>query len=486
MNKITFADLFAGGGGVTTGAFSIPDLEVVWALNHDKTAIETHALNHPETKHYQADIRTQAVSQLTPVDVLWASTECTQFSKAKGGGLKDIGSYMLAWELIRYIEHCKPYYLFIENVPEFVKWAPLIEVENKAGEKILVPDETRKGEEYARWVDHICDLGYSYEYGFRQAADYNAPTRRNRYIGIFARKNLPIIWPDKVRAQEATASLKKWRSCKEFIELENEGHSIFNRKNNLALAKQHRKRHCPNTWRRFGGGVLKHSGLIQGLIKEQFISKYYGTGINSQGLEEPLHTIRTKESHVLITVERMQVIADHVQTDNYQTLNSPLRTQLTRQTKQLVSFKTQFISTQNNSGGKPEANTGFLDNPLNSVSTVPKHQFLTASFNTEQLETQSEKLEFASVIYQVACGNEATQPIAIIKAIALSIKDVRARFLHKDELGPIMGFPKGYFDHISNKKAIKLIGNAVPTWLAEAMLRPNMEYLKSYLGKKAS
>ena len=548
---ITFGDLFAGGGGVTTGAFSLPDLHVSWALNHDKTAIETHEINHPETKHYQADIRTQDVSKLDQVDVLWASTECTQFSKAKGGGLKDIGSYMLGWELIRYIEHCEPSMIFIENVPEFIRWAPLVEMVNKDGEMVWIPDETRIGEEYQKWVNTINNMGYWQEYNFLNAADHDAPTRRTRYIGIFTRIDEPILWPSAVRSQHGRNGLPKWRACKDFIDLVDEGHSIFNRKNNKLLARNHQKPYCANTLRRFAGGTLKNSDLIHSIIKEQFISKYYGNGINCHGINEPLHTIRTKSSHCLITVEKRQFISDHVQTDNYQTPEEPLRPQLTRQTKQLLSLKTQFISTQNSSNGNPEHNTASLLNPLNAISTEPKHQFITANFGgngrpesqvcsidnplnslttkdkfqflTAQFnsngnpETQiqsldnplnaiktsncfsiatlsegqspeylsSERMEFASIIYQVACGNSTAQPIETIQAISFHIKDIKARFLNKDELGPIMGFPKGYFAHLSDKKAIKLIGNAVPTWLAAAVLRPNVEYLQTNLIKEA-
>ena len=48
--KVTFDDLFAGGGGTSTGAFGVENLHVSWALNHDAVAIATHEANHPETK----------------------------------------------------------------------------------------------------------------------------------------------------------------------------------------------------------------------------------------------------------------------------------------------------------------------------------------------------------------------------------------------------------------------------------------------------
>lgn len=39
MTEVKFGDLFAGGGGTTTGALSVPGLKVVWALNHSSEAI---------------------------------------------------------------------------------------------------------------------------------------------------------------------------------------------------------------------------------------------------------------------------------------------------------------------------------------------------------------------------------------------------------------------------------------------------------------
>lgn len=44
--ELKFGDLFAGGGGVTTGAIAVPGIKVVWALNHSKVAIEHHSKKH--------------------------------------------------------------------------------------------------------------------------------------------------------------------------------------------------------------------------------------------------------------------------------------------------------------------------------------------------------------------------------------------------------------------------------------------------------
>ena len=52
--------------------------------------------------------------------VLWASLECTNFSKAKGGQPRDADSRTLAEHLFRYIEAIDPDYIQIENVEEFM------------------------------------------------------------------------------------------------------------------------------------------------------------------------------------------------------------------------------------------------------------------------------------------------------------------------------------------------------------------------------
>lgn len=489
---ITFGDLFAGGGGVTTGALSIPGIHVKWALNHDPVAIATHGKNHPETKHFQADIRLQTVKEVDPVDILWASIECTQHSKAKGGGSKNIGSYTLGWELLRYIKHCDPFYLLIENVSEFVKWSPTDDDGN--------PIKERQGEEYQRWVDAIKDLGYEYDHKFLNAADYDCPTRRVRYFGVFAKKGLPILWKE-------STSKDNWLPCKPFIDLEHEGNSIFGRKFNMNIRKHLRKPLSKNTLRRIGGGMKKFAPEMF------FIMKYYGTGDNCHSVKDPLHTIRTKESHALIKVEKMQFINDHCHTDSHQELSDPLRPQLTRQTKELItlekkflvqhysgihasdldnpiptittidhnaliSTKAHFLSPQYNSNGKPEANNQSINEPIKSITTEEKFQFITAYFNSNgRPETQNQSIH--NPMNTILTGANKKALVTAVKDGLIDF-DIKMRFLTKEELGAIMGFPEGYFEGLSNKKAIRLIGNSVPTGLAAAVIEPNKQALEEY------
>ena len=84
MSNLTLTDLFCGAGGSSTGAVAVPGVSVRLAANHWDRAIETHNANHPDTDHLQADISQTDPRYIPRTDMLWASPECTNHSRAKG------------------------------------------------------------------------------------------------------------------------------------------------------------------------------------------------------------------------------------------------------------------------------------------------------------------------------------------------------------------------------------------------------------------
>ena len=159
MKQLLYIDLFCGAGGTSTGVNSArldgeQCAEVIACVNHDANAIASHASNHPEALHFTEDIRTLELSPLVKhlescriknpdaLTVLWASLECTNFSKAKGGKPRDADSRTLAEHLFRYIEAIDPDYIQIENVEEFMSWG---EVDENGK-----PLSTDKGRSYLR------------------------------------------------------------------------------------------------------------------------------------------------------------------------------------------------------------------------------------------------------------------------------------------------------------------------------------------------
>jgi len=106
--NIYWVDLFSGAGGTSTG-IHLAGQKVVACVNHDADAIAAHQANHPDTIHLTEDIRDfnvvrklkQIVAEIRRTDPLaliavWASLECTNFSKAKGGLPRDADSRTLA------------------------------------------------------------------------------------------------------------------------------------------------------------------------------------------------------------------------------------------------------------------------------------------------------------------------------------------------------------------------------------------------------
>ena len=113
--------------------------------------------------------------------VLWASLECTNFSKAKGGQPRDADSRTLAEHLFRYIEAINPDYIQIENVEEFMSWGDLDEYGK--------PISRDKGKSYLRWLDNVRSYGYKFEHKILNSADYGA-TLLGRDFSEYLRKGV--------------------------------------------------------------------------------------------------------------------------------------------------------------------------------------------------------------------------------------------------------------------------------------------------------
>jgi len=247
-------DLFCGAGGTSTGfhnaMFHGNQVALVMAcINHDFKAIKSHWLNHPDILHFEEDIRTANLQPLVDLlaryriiypnakIILWASLECTNFSKAKGGQARDADSRTLAEHLDRYILALDPDYVQIENVVEFQSWGPL-DAKGK-------PVSRKAGSDWLRWCKYIDSLGYRNEWKEMNSADFGAYTSRNRLFGCFAKDGLPIVWPETTHAKKPGLDgmfgvQQKWKAVKDVLDFDDEGLSIFNRKKPLVDASLER------------------------------------------------------------------------------------------------------------------------------------------------------------------------------------------------------------------------------------------------------
>jgi DNA (cytosine-5)-methyltransferase 1 len=120
-------DLFAGGGGASTGIEAATGRAVDIAINHSATALAVHAANHPRTKHLTADIWEVAEGRhRRPAGrPALGVPDCTHFSVAKGGKPRKQNIRSLAWVVVRWAREVRPAVIFLENVAEFQGWGPL-------------------------------------------------------------------------------------------------------------------------------------------------------------------------------------------------------------------------------------------------------------------------------------------------------------------------------------------------------------------------
>lgn len=343
MRRLLYIDLFCGAGGTSTGVNSArlngeQCAEVIACVNHDAKAIASHAANHPNALHFTEDIRTLELSPLIVhlekcraenpgvLVVLWASLECTNFSKAKGGQPRDADSRTLAEHLFRYIEAINPDYIQIENVEEFMSWGDM----DENGKPISMD----KGRLYQKWVRNVKKYGFDFDHRILNAADYGAYTARKRFFGIFAKKGLPIVFPEPTHCKKGKVDmftkLEKWRPVKDVLDFEDEGKSIFGRKKPLS----------EKTLKRIYAGLIK---FVAG-GKEAFMIKW-----NSMSKKDVYHA---------------------------PSLDEPCPTVVTQ--NRLGVAQVSFLSKQYS--GHPESKNSSVDEPTGTITTIDHHAFISAYY----------------------------------------------------------------------------------------------------------
>lgn len=535
--KLLYIDLFCGAGGTSTGVnmARLDDKQcasVIACVNHDKNAIASHAANHPESMHFTEDIRTLELSPLLThlqscrrqypdaLVVLWASLECTNFSKAKGGMPRDADSRTLAEHLFRYIEAINPDYIQIENVEEFMSWGDV----DENGKPVSMD----KGKSYTRWVRNVKKYGYNFEYRILNAADYGAYTSRKRFFGIFGKKGLPITFPEPTHSKEGTSSLfgtlEKWRPVRECLDFDDEGDSIFGRKKPLVEATL--ERIYAGLIKFVAGGkdafIVKYNSVNKrtgkhippfidepcptvatqnrlGLAKVSFLSKQFSGDPMSKNVsvEAPAGAITCKDHHAIISAEKF--IVNYRFNNTGHSIEDPSPTICT--VGQIGIASCNFIDVQYGNGTErscehpaPTLTTKdkcslvtvkrFLMNPQYSSAggSVDKPCF-TLIARMDKMPpylVATESGETAIEVYPT----DSPMTVKIKEFMALyGIVDIKMRMLKIPELKKIMGFPEDYVLVGTQAEQKKYIGNAVEVTIArrwcEALCAKLKEHFKN-------
>lgn len=483
MGKVI--DCFAGGGGASTGIEAALGRPCDIAVNHDPKAIAMHRANHPATHHVTEDIFEADLKSLVgdePVDMMWASPDCTSHSRAKGGQPRISGLRMLPWAVHKHARELKPNVIFMENVAEIQKWGPL----GADGH----PIKAREGEEYNRFVDAMGELGYTFESRELSACDFGAPTTRKRWYAVLRRDGKPTRWPDMTHGDGMLYEpYVPAAACIDFTDL---GKSIFERDRPLA----------ENTLRRIARGVVKF--VIEAGDDAFIVPVGYGERpgqaprVNS--INEPLGTIvaqvlvpygyndkpgaepRTcdvrRPVDSIMTHNRFGLAACFLQ--KYytgvtgQALDEPLHT-ITGGFNSHFSLMSCHLTKFYKSG------TGqSLFEPMHTITSSPGHFGLVSTFLTKY--------------YGTDVGQSLTEPLGTVTSKdrfglvtveidgeTYAISDIRLRMLTPEELKRAQGFPKDYIiDRYDDNRPVpiaqqvKMIGNSVVPIMAERIVAANM------------
>ena len=543
MIKLLYIDLFCGAGGTSTGVENAryedeQCAKVVACVNHDANAIASHAANHPDALHFTEDIRTLELSHLVDhvkrmkkiypeaLIVLWASLECTNFSKAKGGQPRDADSRTLAEHLFRYIESIDPDYIQIENVEEFMSWGDMDEKGH--------PISKDKGRCYEKWKRNVMRYGYDFDWRILNSADYGAYTTRKRFFGIFAKRGLPIVFPEPTHCKDGKSDmfgkLEKWKPVKEVLDFSDEGESIFCRKK--PLAEKTLERIYAGLIKFVAGGkeafIVKYNSMsrtgkyqapsvdepcpvvaTQGrlaLAKVNFLSKQFSGQPDSKNIsvEGPAGTITCKDHHAFVSA--------YYGNGHNHSVELPAPTVATKDRLALVN--SVFIDNQYGTG-KPTS----INQPVGTVTTVPKFNVISCKpwiMNTafsnvgSSIEQPSQTItanrkwhylmnpQFASAggsvnnpcftliarmdkmppyLVEVEGGigiqvtsDDSPMTIKIKEFMVLyGIIDIKMRMLRIAELKKIMGFPEDYVLIGPQSDQKKFIGNAVEVNMARVL-----------------
>ena len=532
MITALYIDLFCGAGGTSTGVEQArlhgkKCAKVIACVNHDPNSIRSHRANHPETHHYTEDIRTLDLRPLRHLlrkkrieypearVVLWASLECTNFSRAKGGQPRDADSRTLAEHLYRYVIDLRPDYIQIENVEEFMCWGDLVENGH--------PISRFEGRSYLRWVKHICSYGYNFDWRILNAADFGAYTSRKRFFGQFASKGLPICFPEQTYAKYGDEGgifhqYKKWKPVRDVLDLQDEGESIFMKKK--PLCEKTLERIYAGLVKFVGGGkeqaeawILKYNSTNQdghhnppgidepcpvvaaqnrlGLVKCRFLSKQFSGDPMSknQSIDQPAGTVTTVDHHAFVTA---------YYGNGYNTsVDEPAPTVTTKDRLSLVSA--QFMANEYSGGGQLSS----IDQPCPAVLTTPKQkivspqylmnpQFASSGGSIDKpcftLIARMDKMPPYLISTDEGVGikifDDDTPMTHKIKEFmaAYGIIDIKMRMLKIVELKRIMGFPEDYTLIGTQVEQKKFIGNAVEVnmskVLCEALCLKNHEILQ--------
>ncbi|WNL63671.1 C-5 cytosine-specific DNA methylase family protein [Aeromonas phage ST4] len=504
-------DLFAGGGGASTGTEMGTNLPVDIAINHDENAISMHTANHPHAEHYISDVyEVDPISACRgrPVGHLHASPDCTHHSQAAGGQPRKKAIRSLSWVVHKWAGKVKPRLITLENVEQILNWSPLVAKRCKItgrvvkldgtvaepgeivpiGQQFLVPNKRKKGHNWEHFIQGLRGMGYAVQWRVIAACEFGAPTTRERLFLIARCDGQPIVWPEpthaKLTKKQASQMFRQaWKTAADCIDWSDLGKSIFNRPRPLADA----------TMKRIARGIQKFVIDAEKPFIVPGVSGFITECANASNqrnmpADEPLRTIcaTVKGGHFgLVTANMLQLRGNC----DARSAEEPLRT--ISAGGEHHGIVTAFMARQfGKSIGHP------IDEPSGAITAGGggKSQLVSLELSQDNqdgaLRCAAFLLQYYSEGGQLGDLNSPMNTITTKDRMALVtvwiggdpwvIVDIRLRMLKPRELYRAQGFPDTYIidrghdgRKFTNAQQVRFVGNSVSPLPMAAIVAAN-------------
>jgi DNA (cytosine-5)-methyltransferase 1 len=192
VKRFRLVDLFAGCGGLTQGFVQAASYRPLAAVEHNKFAAATYAVNFGADHMYRGDITEWVKGRLPSADVVIGGPPCQGFSNL--GNKQDDDKRNELWSaFVDAIVKIKPKAFLIENVDRFITSPQFADLQRE-----LAPGR--------RLADYAIDAG------LLLASDFGAAQLRKRAIVIGTRKDLQQIF-----LPQPSGADRPWKTTKEAL-----------------------------------------------------------------------------------------------------------------------------------------------------------------------------------------------------------------------------------------------------------------------------
>lgn len=503
-------DLFAGGGGMSTAIEQAMGRHADIAANHDDDATSMHRANHPQTRHFIAgvfEVDPRGATRGRPVGLVHLSPDCTHFSQAKGGQARDTKIRGLSWVGKRWAGQVRPRVITLENVKQIRDWGPLIAKRDPAtgrvvkldgtvaapGERVpvqqqfLVPDPRHKGRTWARFLRDLRALGYVVEHRLLCAADYGAPTTRERLFLVARCDGEAIRWPEMTHHKAPKRGQKRWRAAAECIDWSLPCPSIFDRPRPLADA----------TLRRIARGLQRY---VIDAADPFIVPVTHACDSRVHGVDEPLRTITTAQHGEFMLCAPTLIQTGYGEREGQEPramdIGLPLGTVVAGGVKHAAVAA--FLAQHNTMpGGSVHAGHDARE-PLSAITKTGSQQgIVTARLGQLSPEHEAGALRVAAFLMRyygeggqwgdlrdpaptITTKDRLALVTVMIKGTPSVIVDIGQRMFVPRELYRAQGFPDSYIIErghdgrkFSKSAQVRMVGNSVSPPPAAALIRAN-------------